>query len=76
MKVAFDEHIPPAMAQAFERFAQERQFRKSLGGIIIVKARDYAPQVGDSDFVQGSDVPWIRRFAKDGGRFIIPAIPT
>lgn len=59
------------MAQAFEGFAKDRQFQKSLGGIIIVKARDYAPKSGDDDFVSGSDVPWIRRFSKAGGRFII-----
>ena len=71
MKVAFDEHIPPAMARAFERFAAERPFQKLLSGVTIEKAGDYAPNQNDADFEKGSDVPWVRRFARSGGRFII-----
>lgn len=71
MRVAFDEHIPSAMARAFALFAAEGQFKRLVGGVSIEKARDYAPQHDDDDFVKGSDVPWIRRFAKSGGRFII-----
>lgn len=71
MKVAFDEHIPLAMVRAFQTFASERQLRHLSSGLVIESARDYAPKDGDGDFQRGSDVPWIRRFAKAGGRIII-----
>jgi hypothetical protein len=36
-----------------------------------VLAKDYAPSPTDDDFVHGSDVPWMERFAADGGTAII-----
>lgn len=72
MKIAFDEHIPPAMARIFQFLAKDdRRFRHLTGGLNLVMARDYAPSFGDVDYIGRSDEPWIRRFAKDGGTVII-----
>ena len=71
MKVAFDEHIPPALVHAFQAFANEWKFRQLTGGLAVEKAKDYAPKPGDEDYLKGNDVPWIRRFAKGGGKIII-----
>jgi hypothetical protein len=69
--VAIDEHVPPAMARAFERFAEEKQFNRLMSGIKIELAQNFYPQKDDADYVAKSDAPWIRRFARSGGRFII-----
>ena len=42
-----------------------------LHKLSFVKARDYAPTKHDRDYVARSDVPWLERFAGDGGRAII-----
>ncbi len=61
MKVALDENIPLGIVRAFQALAGERTIR----GYQFVSARDYSEN-GDE-----SDVPWIRRFAADGGRVVI-----
>ena len=59
------------MARAFQRFAEERQFKRLLASVQIEAAKDYAPSKDDPDYKEGSDAPWIRRFAESGGRCII-----
>jgi hypothetical protein len=71
VKVAFDEHVPPAMARVFTNLATERQFRNLSAGLSLESAKDYAPQKGDSDYVRKNDVPWLKRFARAGGRVVI-----
>ena len=71
MKVAFDEHVPLAIVRAFESFANEHKIRKLTGGLTVQKAKDYAPNPGDDDYLKGNDVPWIRRFSRTGGKVII-----
>lgn len=79
MKIAFDEHVPVGLVRVFETLAAERGMRRtvgatgrgSTGGLEVVSARTYAPDRLDSDFVAGSDVPWLERFATDGGTAII-----
>jgi PIN like domain len=71
LKIAFDEHIPPAVARVFLALAAERQLRRATGNFTIHSARDYAPKPTDLDYVKGSDVPWVTRFARDGVKVII-----
>jgi hypothetical protein len=79
LKIAFDENTPAAMVRLFRGFQQEKALRRALGpdagDAEIVTAQDYYPAVGDDDYrqVHGKvpDDPWIRRFAKDGGKAII-----
>jgi hypothetical protein len=71
LKIAFDENIPSAMVKAFQAFANERQFRREVGAFEIRSARDYAPRKSDKDYAAKNDVPWLKRFAADGGKVII-----
>ena len=72
MKIAFDENVPLGMVKVFQTFASERQLQKLSGGKFDVKsAKDYTPKHGDPAYVRGSDVPWLKRFAADGGRVVI-----
>ena len=72
MKIAFDENVPMGMVRVFQALARERQLRRHLGGDFdVVSALDYAPKPRDRDYLRGSDVPWLRRFAADGGRIVI-----
>ncbi|WP_163005998.1 hypothetical protein [Methylobacterium brachiatum] len=71
MRVVFDEHVPSALVRVLQSFSNERQFRKLTGGYTIERARDYAPKVDDPDYLKGSDVPWVRRYAAAGGQVII-----
>ena len=71
MKIAFDENVPIAMVRVFQTFASERQLRKLSGSFEIKSAADYTPRPGDPDYVPRSDVPWLKRFAADGGKVII-----
>lgn len=71
MKVAFDEHVPIAVAKVFLSLAQERPLRRSSGDLTFHLARDYAPRITDADYIRKSDVPWVDRFAAAGGRAII-----
>jgi hypothetical protein len=71
LKVAFDENVPSAMVRAFQAFAKERQLRRVTGDIDIKSAADYTPKLGDADYVRKNDVPWLKRFAEDGGKVVI-----
>jgi hypothetical protein len=62
VKVAFDEHVPPALFSAFSAL----QDHTGLEGCEIVGARSYSPGPGAKD-----DIPWIEAFAKDGGKVIV-----
>jgi len=72
VKIAFDENIPIAMVRVFQTFANERQLQNLVGGKFEIKsARDYTPLPGDADHIPKNDVPWLRRFAADGGKVVI-----
>lgn len=60
------------MVKVFQTFASERQLRNLIKGAFEIKsAKDYTPQRGDVDYVPKSDVPWLKRFAADGGKVVI-----
>jgi hypothetical protein len=61
LKIAFDEHIPQAIAEAFKALQGENAILRCE----IVSARDYAVPRAESD------VPWLQRFAADGGKVVI-----
>jgi len=71
LKIAFDENVSPAMVRVFQAFASERQLKKVTGEFEIKSSKDYAPKPGDADYIRGSDVPWLKRFAADGGKVVI-----
>jgi hypothetical protein len=71
LKVAFDEHVPTALAKVFISLAKERPIRRVSEGLIFEQAADYAPSTGDRDYVKKSDVPWLDRFAAAGGHAVI-----
>ena len=77
MKIAFDEHVPVTLVRVFEALSKERQIRNSIGSkgfpkdLEVVAARHYAPSPLDDDYAGNSDVPWMERFAADGGTAII-----
>lgn len=71
MKIAFDENVPLGMVRVFQTFAHERQLRKLTGNFEIKSAKDYTPRPGDADYVPGSDVPWLKRFADDDGKVVV-----
>ena len=71
MKVAFDEHVPPALAKVFVTLAKERAIRRVSGDLILEQASDYAPKTGENDYIRKSDIPWLDRFAEAGGHAII-----
>lgn len=57
------------MVRVFEVLGRERRFKRD--GFEFVSAKDYAPKPTDSDYVRRSDVPWLARFAKDGGKVVV-----
>jgi len=67
LKIAFDENVPAQMVRVFRSLGGERRFR----GFEFVSAKDYAPKSSDPDYIKKSDVPWLERFAQDGGKVII-----
>jgi hypothetical protein len=67
LKIAFDENVPVQMVRVFTALGQEKRFR----GFEFVSARDYAPKYDDPDYIKKSDVPWLERFAQDGGKVVI-----
>jgi PIN like domain len=71
LKVAFDEHVPVAMVRVFQALAKERKLKRLAGALSVESAKDYAPKPGDPDYLKRSDVPWVRRFAANGGKVII-----
>jgi hypothetical protein len=43
-----------------------------VGGSFEIKsAKDYTPLPGDPDYLARNDVPWLKRFATDGGKVVI-----
>jgi len=71
LKVAFDEHVPSALAKVFIALAKERAIRRVSGDITLERASDYAPKIGDNDYVRKNDVPWLDRFGAAGGHAVI-----
>jgi hypothetical protein len=72
LKIAFDENVPLGMVRVFQALARERKLRRELGSAIeFVSAENYAPKPTDTDFIRDSDVPWLARFADDGGKIVI-----
>jgi len=59
------------MVRVFQSFSKEHQILKLIPGLIVEYAKDYAPLKTDGDYIRKSDVPWIKRFAKVGGKVII-----
>ncbi len=59
MKIAFDEHIPPEMINPVQALLENKS------EIQVVRARDYAAPPATSD------VPWLVKFAADGGRVVV-----
>jgi PIN like domain len=49
----------------------QRHYKRLSHGLTIESALDHTPSVNDDDYEKGTDVPWIRRFSKAGGRVII-----
>ena len=71
MKIAFDQNVPIGLVKVLQNFASEKQFRKISGNFIIKSAADYTPKPGDGDYLPKNDVPWLKRFADDGGKVVI-----
>ncbi|UPT91412.1 hypothetical protein HAP41_0000022285 [Bradyrhizobium barranii subsp. apii] len=71
MKVAFDQNVPIGLVRVLQNFASEHQFRKISGSFSIKSAADYTPKPGDDDYQPKNDVPWLKRFADDGGKVVI-----
>jgi hypothetical protein len=71
LKVAFDEHVPIALAKVFVTLAKERPIRRVSGDLIFEKAADYAPKIGEKDYIKKGDVPWLDRFSEAGGHAVI-----
>ena len=44
---------------------------RSIAGLVLEKASNYAPKLTDADYIRKSDVPWLDRFAKAGGHAVI-----
>jgi hypothetical protein len=71
LKVAFDQNVPIGLVKVLQNFASEHQFRRISGNFIIKAATDYTPKPGDDDYRPKNDVPWLKRFADDGGKVVI-----
>ena len=71
MKIVFDENVPIQMVRVFRAFASEKRLRKLAGDFEIVATEDYTPKPGDADYIKKNDVPWLKRFAEDGGKIVI-----
>lgn len=71
MKIAFDENLPIQMVRVFQAFASEKQLKKLTGDFDVTSAKEYTPKPGDADYTPKNDVPWLKRFAEDGGKIVI-----
>lgn len=71
MKLAFDENVPLGMVRVFQTVCKERALRCTTGNFKIVCAQDYTPKRNDPDYKPGDDVPWLTRYAADGGRVVV-----
>jgi hypothetical protein len=63
--------VPEIFADTFIVWAAAPRIRLISKDLILVKAGDYEPTKTDRDYVKGSDVPWLDRFAADGGLAVI-----
>lgn len=63
MKIALDEHISPKVIDAISGLLEDARH----GEIIVVSAYKYAEPPARSD------VPWLRKFALDGGNVVVTA---
>lgn len=61
MKIAFDEHVPPLLVTMFAALSSDEKVLAAE----FVSARHYGIPNAKSD------VPWLERFAADGGRVVI-----
>lgn len=61
MKIALDEHIPRTVLDAVQKLLEDKRIAK----IEVVGAVDYV------EAPSRSDVPWLRKFAEDGGKALI-----
>lgn len=59
------------MARVFQTLANEGGFKKKVGQFEFVLARAYAPSKADPDYKPKNDVPWLEKFAKDGGKYVL-----
>jgi hypothetical protein len=71
LKVVFDQNVPIGLVRVLQAFAKEQQFRKISGNFEIKSGADYTPKLGDPDYRPHDDVPWLKRFADDGGKVVI-----
>jgi hypothetical protein len=62
LKIAFDEHVPIDIAKALKALGGDRKLLR----VSIVSARDYATSMRAT-----SDVPWLQKFAKAGGKVVV-----
>ena len=71
-KVVFDQNVPIGLVKVLQAFSSEKQFRKISGNFEIKSATDYTPRSREMriTFLK-NDVPWLKRFADDGGRVVI-----
>jgi len=61
VKIALDEHIPKTVLDAVQQLLEDERIAK----IEIVGAVNYV------EAPSRSDVPWLRKFAEDGGKVLI-----
>lgn len=61
MKIAFDENVPPVLVKVFKTLASEGDILSAE----ILSAREYSVPRAPSD------VPWLEKFAEDGGKVVI-----
>jgi hypothetical protein len=59
------------MVRVFQTFATDKQLLRLSADLILEKAQTYYPKPDDPDYLRRSDAPWVRRFAKSGGKIII-----
>jgi len=71
VKVAFDENMPAALVRTFQTLAADKGFKRLFRNVVIVTAKDYTPEPSDSDYMRKSDVPWLRRYRRDGGKIVV-----
>jgi hypothetical protein len=71
VKLAFDENVPLGMVRAFQSLARERKLLREMGNFDVVCAQEYTPDPSGPDYIRKCDVPWLTRFAEDGGRVVV-----
>lgn len=64
MRIAFDEHVAPRLADAIKALSGEQGMLR----VEIVLAKHY---LGEPLKKQETDVPWLEAFARDGGKVVV-----